>query len=108
MRGVHRCTMKLAHLLLAAAMLAASTAAGADDLTGLWKEKRNFGPDARGTLVMRKTAAGWTADLVDYAVPVRADRTRLSFALPGGAGSFSGRVSGETIRGHWVTPNSMG
>src|ERR1043165_681481 len=106
MRGVHRCTMKLAHLLLAAAMLAAS-AAGADDLTGLWKAKRNFGPDARGTLVMRKTAAGWTADLAGYAVPARADRTRLSFALPGGAGSFSGRVSGETIRGHWVTPNSM-
>jgi hypothetical protein len=98
--------MKLAHLLLAAAMLAAS-AAGADDLTGLWKAKRNFGPDARGTLVMRKTAAGWTADLAGYAVPARADRTRLSFALPGGAGSFSGRVSGETIRGHWITPNSM-
>jgi CubicO group peptidase (beta-lactamase class C family) len=98
--------MKLAHLLLAAAMLAAS-AAGADDLTGLWKAKRNFGPDARGTLVMRRTAAGWTADLAGYAVPVRADRTRLSFALPDGAGSFSGRVSGETIRGHWITPNSM-
>jgi len=98
--------MKLAHLLLAAAMLAAS-AAGADDLTGLWKAKRNFGPDARGTLVMQRTAAGWTADLAGYSVPVRADRTRLSFALPGGAGAFSGRVSGETIRGHWITPNSM-
>jgi hypothetical protein len=63
--------MKVACFLL---VLFMASAAPADDLTGLWKAKRNFGPDARGTLVMQKTAAGWTADLAGYAVPVRAER----------------------------------
>ncbi|HYH06993.1 MAG TPA: hypothetical protein VEK11_08020 [Thermoanaerobaculia bacterium] len=41
--------------LLFAALAAAANGSGAEELTGLWKAKKRFGPDARGTLTMQRT-----------------------------------------------------
>ena len=42
-------------------------------------------------------------------LPVRVDRGELSFDLPNGEGSFSGRVQQDdrSITGHWTSPNSL-
>ncbi len=51
----------------------------AQELVGLWKAKRWFGPDARGPLVIQRTPSGWTADFVGRTLPVQAEGSGLSF-----------------------------
>ena len=53
--------------MLAAAVLpffhlAAADSAGFAELVGLWKAQHDFGPYARGALILEKTANGWWAD----------------------------------------------
>ena len=81
----------------------------ADELVGLWKAARRFGPDARGPLVIEKTASGWSADFIGHIFPVRSEGSELTFALPDGEGSFIGRLQthGRAITGHWTPPNSV-
>ena len=79
-----------------------------DELVGLWKAKRRFGPDARGLLVMQRTDATYSAEMVGRIVPVRSEKGELSFDLPNGEGSFRGRhQAGGAIAGHWFPPPSM-
>ena len=96
--------------LAAIAALCASFlfAASADDLEGLWKAKLRFGPDARGPLIIQRTARGWSADFLGRILPVRADGSELSFELTSGEGSFRGRAPerGSNITGQWTAPNS--
>lgn len=75
-----------------------------DDLVGVWKAKRTFGPDARGPLMLRREREAWTADFLGRLRPVRSDRGELAFELPGGEGSFLGRLSADARRivGHWT------
>ena len=82
--------------------------AGADQLVGLWKAKRDFGPDARGPLILTKTASGWTADFFGRTIPVRLDDAEISFDL-GTLGRFRAPLdkSGRPVRGHWIAPNSV-
>ena len=89
---------------LAVVLLLLSSSALADDLTGLWTAKKRFGPDARGALVIEKRGETYSADMMGRQLPVVADRSELSFALPNGAGSFRGRLAGNAIRGHWFPP----
>ncbi|HEX3127607.1 MAG TPA: serine hydrolase [Thermoanaerobaculia bacterium] len=92
-------------LLIAAALSADST----DELVGLWKAKRRFGPDARGLLVIQRTDAKYSAEIVGRTVPVAIEKGELSFDLPNGEGSFRGRLQdGGDIAGHWYPPNGMG
>lgn len=88
---------------------AAKTDASPDELVGLWKAKRRFGPDARGPLIMQRTPSGWTADFLGHTLPVRADRSELTFDLPGGEGSFRGRLRQGSLRitGQWTSPSSV-
>lgn len=91
-------------LLLAAPMQAIGDT---DDLTGLWKAKKRFGPDAYGTLVIQRSGASYTADMVGRVVPVESANHELRFALPGGMGTFRGRLDGDgIIRGHWFRPGT--
>jgi hypothetical protein len=81
----------------------------ADELVGLWKAQRWFGPHARGPLILHQSPTGWTADFVGRTIPVGLDRTNLSFDMPSGQGAFRGRLGdGNVIRGHWYPPNSVG
>ncbi|HJR53600.1 MAG TPA: serine hydrolase [Gemmatimonadota bacterium] len=81
--------------------------AAADELEGLWKAKRRFGPDARGPLVIRRAGTSYTADMMGRLLPVRAEGDELSFELPRGEGAFRGMLQDDgTIRGAWMSPRS--
>ncbi len=108
----------VAALALAAALAVApgpgaapSPASGenaAAELAGLWKAKRRFGPDARGTLIVRRVDGGLRAEIVGRRVAVREEGGELSFALPDGQGAFRGRLEADgSIGGHWVPPPSQ-
>jgi len=87
---------------------AAAPAGSADELAGLWKAKRWFGPFARGTLVIQRTGATYSADMVGHTVPVGLDNGELSFSLPSGASSFRGKLLRESaIVGNWLPPHSL-
>ncbi len=80
----------------------AQAADPASELLGLWKAKRRFGPDARGPLMVERTGAGYTADMMGFVVPVKVDDGERSFELPNREGAFRGRPqAGGTIRGFW-------
>jgi CubicO group peptidase (beta-lactamase class C family) len=81
-----------------------SASSGAE-LVGLWKAKRWFGPFARGPLVIKRTGATYTADLIGRTLPVRVTGRELSFDLPNGQGAFRGEMAaGVGILGHWFPP----
>lgn len=80
----------------------------ADDLEGLWKAKRWFGPFARGPLIVQRSGSAYTAEVMGKTVPVRMDQGELSFELPNGQGSFRGRLQdGGVLRGHWYQPAAI-
>jgi CubicO group peptidase (beta-lactamase class C family) len=83
-------------------------APSADELVGLWKAARRFGPDARGPLIIQRMSGGWIADFRGSIFPVRSEGTEMSFDLPNGEGSFKGRMQqGErSITGHWTSAKS--
>jgi CubicO group peptidase (beta-lactamase class C family) len=79
----------------------------ADTLVGLWKAKRWFGPQARGTLVIERSRSGFTADMMGMRRLVDVEG-EMSFTLPGGQGAFRGRLEdGGAIRGHWYPPRPL-
>jgi CubicO group peptidase (beta-lactamase class C family) len=80
----------------------------ADELVGLWKAKRWFGPEARGPLVIQRTGSTYVAEMMAWTLPVRAERGELSFDLPDAKGSFRGRLQARgAIRGAWFPPPSI-
>ncbi len=85
-----------------------SQVASADELTGLWKAKRWFGPYARGPLIIQRTGATYTADMIGRTLPVRLDGGELTFELPNGQGKFRGRLhAAGAIVGHWTPPRAL-
>ena len=81
----------------------------ADDLSGLWKAQRWFGPYVRGTLIIQKRGESYSADIAGLSVAVRRVKDELFFELPDGQGSFRGRVEGNgNLTGHWISPPYVG
>ena len=80
--------------------------APSDKLVGLWKAKKRFGPDARGTLVIRKDGSAYAANMMGRTLPVRSEAGELIFELPGDQGVFRGRLQGREIRGFWLRPGT--
>jgi hypothetical protein len=94
-------------LAVASQDLLAGTTASANDLAGLWKAKKRFGPDTRGTLVLVRGGRAYTADLAGRVVPVSTANGELTFTLPNGDGAFRGRLGGNgVIAGHWLRPGT--
>jgi CubicO group peptidase (beta-lactamase class C family) len=88
-------------LILAAVVYAQVAAAAAPpSLAGLWEAKRRFGPDARGTLVLRQEGTAWTADFAGRVTPVREEDGLLTFSVA--EGSFRARVERDGIHGFWT------
>jgi CubicO group peptidase (beta-lactamase class C family) len=78
-----------------------------NELAGLWKAQRWFGPVARGPLVIRRNGSSYTADMVGRTVPVRLERGELFFELPNNQGRFRGRLQDNgAIFGFWFPANS--
>ena len=95
-------------LWIAFLLLAQAPTDSTDELVGLWKAKRRFGPDARGLLVVQRTDAAYTAEMVGRIVPVHSEKGELSFDLPNGEGGFRGRHQADgAIAGQWFPPDSM-
>jgi CubicO group peptidase (beta-lactamase class C family) len=80
----------------------ASTAT--EDLAGLWKARRWFGPAARGVLTIRRDGDDWRADFAGHDLPVQRRADALAFELPGGEGRFEGQLERTRILGHWFPP----
>lgn len=74
--------------------------ASPDALLGLWKAKRWFEPNVRGTLIMQRNDDVYTADIAGPNGP------ELSFHLPNGQGSFRGKLASGIILGHWYDPDA--
>jgi CubicO group peptidase (beta-lactamase class C family) len=98
---------RIRSICIALALIVAAIPASADELEGLWKAKRWFGPFARGPLVIQRTGTSYTAEMMGRTVPVRVDKDELSFDLPNGQGSFRGKPAGDAILGHWFPPASV-
>jgi CubicO group peptidase (beta-lactamase class C family) len=80
-----------------------------DDLPGLWKAQRWFGPYVRGTLTIQKRGEAYSADIAGLSVAVRRVKDELLFELPDGQGSFRGHVENNgNITGHWISPRYIG
>ena len=87
---------------LALVLACATLSALADDtLAGLWKAKKWFGPDARGTLVLQRSGGNWSADFAGRSLPASYYNDEISFTLTKG-GVFRGRLDEHgVIRGFW-------
>lgn len=88
---------------------AQSPAAAARELVGLWEAKRRFGPDIRGTLLVRQAGDKWQAEIAGRAVPAQLSGDALTFELPDGEGSFRGKLDSRRTKivGHWVQPATV-
>lgn len=75
----------------------------ADDLSGLWKAKKRFGPDAHGPLLIERTNAGYVADFGGRRFALKNDAGELTFTLPNDGGGFHGGKlqANGTILGYW-------
>jgi CubicO group peptidase (beta-lactamase class C family) len=93
-------------LRLIAVLLISLPLFAADPLVGLWKARRWFEPDVRGTLVVQREGDAFTADIAGRVLPMRVDAGKLSFALPNGEGSFRGKLDGNAITGYWLNPDA--
>ena len=83
-------------------------ASRADELVGLWKATRRFGPVARGRLIITQSDGAYIADMVGQKVPVRQDGGELVFDLANGHGTFRGKLERDgEILGHWFPPKNM-
>lgn len=98
--------MKNAGLAALVFTLLFATSGSANDLAGLWKAKKRFGPDARGTLVLQRSGRTWSADFAGRILPVASAKGELTFTFPND-GTFRGRLDGQgVVRGHWFRPGT--
>src|SRR4051794_15050633 len=78
----------------------------AGELAGLWQARRRFGPDVRGTLVVRHIGKEWRAEVAGRTATVQRTGDTLSFKLSNGEGEFRGHFSRSRrrIEGDWFQP----
>lgn len=88
---------------------AQAQADSAKELIGLWEAKRRFGPDVRGTLLIRQTGGNWEAEIAGRFAPVKLDGDSISFELPDGLGKFRGKFDPRRTKivGHWIQPQGV-
>lgn len=78
--------------------------ANGHELDGLWRAKKVFGPEVRGTLTIEKEGDAYRAEIAGRVTRVRVDKNDVSFALADDEGSFRGHLRNDTITGHWIQP----
>lgn len=78
----------------------------AKELVGLWEAKRRFGPDIRGTLLIRQSNGKWQAEIAGYFAQAKLDGDTITFELTNGKGKFQGKFDARRtkIDGHWIQP----
>jgi CubicO group peptidase (beta-lactamase class C family) len=103
-----RACLFAATLFLLAADVAATDSPAADELAGLWKATHDYNREARGTLILQKTARGWQSDFRGRQIPVEETDGILTFEMPDGEGAFRAKLQpdGGLSRGQWFQPAS--
>jgi len=93
----------------AALQTAAAQVNPAQELAGLWHAKRRFGPDVRGSLLVRQANGGWLAEVAGCSTAAKLVGETMSFELPDGKGAFQGKVNQKhtKIVGHWIQPATV-
>jgi len=81
----------------------------AGQLAGLWEAKRRFGPDIRGSLLLKQNDGGWQAEIAGRVVQAKTAGDTISFELPDGMGKFQGKfdVRRTKIVGHWIQSKTV-
>ena len=78
------------------------------ELVGLWEAKLRFGPEIRGTLIVRQAANQWLAEIAGRTVTAKLEGDAISFVMPDGQSRFLGRFLSQRskIVGHWIQPST--
>jgi len=88
---------------------AAAKPNSARELAGLWEAKRRFGPDIRGSLIIKQSNGGWWAEIDGKTVPAKLAGDAFAFELPDGQNAFKGSIGARRtdIVGHWIQPATL-
>jgi hypothetical protein len=88
---------------------AAAQSNSARELAGLWQSKRRFGPDVRGSLLVKQSNGEWRAEVTGHSTVVKIAGDAISFELPGGNGAFQGKFDARRTKivGHWIQPATV-
>lgn len=113
-------SMKIFLLLLVTAILAlASTtspvsiataqANSATELAGLWEAKSRFGPDIRGSLLIKQTGGAWRAEIAGHSAQAKLAGDTIEFELDDGKNAFRGKFEARRARiaGHWIQQRTV-
>lgn len=78
------------------------------DLIGLWEAKLRFGPDIRGTLIIKGIDGGLSAEIAGYSSAVTNTGDAVAFELFDGKNAFQGKFTDgrAKIVGHWTQPSN--
>jgi hypothetical protein len=76
----------------------------ARELVGLWEAKRYFGPDVRGSLLIKKQGDSWEAGIAGRRTAARVAGEAIAVEFSGDRGAFKGKRQGQVIVGHWIQP----
>lgn len=81
----------------------------AGQLAGLWEAKRRFGPDIRGSLLIKQTGGEWQAEIAGRVVQIKTAGDAISFELADGKGAFQGKFDSRRAKivGHWIQPATV-
>lgn len=87
----------------------AAQANSAQELAGLWQAKLRFGPDVRGSLLVKQSNGEWRAEIAGRVAPVKLAGEKIAFELPDGNGAFQGKFDSRRTKivGHWIQPPTM-
>src|SRR6266487_3512248 len=89
-------------LIFAVSQSVTADSTSAKDLIGIWKAKRNFGPDIRGPLTISRQGQNWEVEISGYRVLANVDGKKIDFKIPGKRGEFTGTIQTNGISGHWI------
>jgi CubicO group peptidase (beta-lactamase class C family) len=80
----------------------------AQELAGLWEAKLRFGPDIRGTLLIKQSKGEWWAEIAGHSAQAKLVGGAITFELPDGKNSFQGKFEERRTKivGHWIQPTN--
>jgi CubicO group peptidase (beta-lactamase class C family) len=95
--------------IISPAQTATAQLNSAKELVGLWEAKRRFGPDIRGTMLIRQTGSGWQAEIAGHSAAVKLTGDTVYFELPDGKGKFQGKFDARrtNISGLWIQQRTL-
>ncbi|MBA2338941.1 MAG: serine hydrolase [Pyrinomonadaceae bacterium] len=78
-------------------------------LAGLWEAKHRFGPDIRGTLLIKQRNSGWWAEIAGKIAQAKLDGDAITFELSDGKNAFQGKFEARRTKivGHWIQPRTL-